>query len=147
MKVSTRARYGIRALIDIGLTGNNGPVLVKDIAKRQDISPLYLGHLITPMIAAGMIRSMRGARGGVWLAKPPAEINLHDVIQVLDGSTAPVECVDKPETCKRSETCVMSDVWCELKEVITDLLGSTTLQDLVDRYRVKVQPLEEMYHI
>lgn len=147
MKISTRARYGVRALIDIGLNGDKGPVLVKDIAKRQEISPLYLGHLITPMIAAGIIRSMRGARGGVWLAKPPAEINLSDVIQVLDGSTAPVDCVDKPETCNRSETCVIRDVWCELKEVITDLLEGTTLQHLVDRYKVKVQPIQEMYYI
>ena len=147
MKISTRARYGVRALVDIALNGNDSPVLVKDIAKRQEISHLYLGHLITPLIAAGLVRSMRGAKGGVWLAKDPEDINLSDVIRTLDGSTSPVDCVEKPETCKRSESCVMREVWCELTDAITDVLGATTLQGLVERYKAKLKPQEEMYYI
>jgi len=71
--------------------------LLKSIAKRQQISPLYLEQLITPLLAAGILRSTRGARGGIWLAKSPQEVRLSEVIQLLEGSIAPVECVNDPD--------------------------------------------------
>lgn len=147
MKLSTRTRYGTRALLDIALHEGKEPVLLRDIAKRQQISPMYLEHLITPMVAAGMIRSMRGARGGVWLARSPKEIKLSEVMQLLEGSTSPVECVNDAELCSRSNGCVTRDLWNEVKEAINGVLESTTLQDLVERHRKKEQPEGAMYYI
>jgi len=147
MKLSTRGQYGTRALLELALHQGEAPVLLKDIAQRQQISLPYLEHLITPLIAGGIVRSTRGAKGGVSLAKPPQKIRLSEVIQLLEGSTAPVECVNNPETCSRSESCVTRDIWGELKKAMDGVLESTTLQDLVERQKRKEHPTEVMYHI
>ena len=147
MKLSTRGRYGTRALLDIALHQGEEPIPLKNIAQRQQIPLQYLEHLITPMIAAGILRSTRGARGGVWLAKPPQEIKLSEVIGLLEGSIAPAECVNNPEICDRSESCVARDIWSELKEAMNGILESTTLQDLVERQKSKAQAKEAMYYI
>lgn len=147
MKLSTRARYGTRALLDLALHYGEEPVLLKDIAKRQQVSLRYLEHLVTPLIAAGIVRSTRGPRGGVALARPPAEIRLSEVMQLLEGSTAPVECINSPETCPRSELCATRDVWWEVKKAMDGVLASITLHDLVERQKNKEQSKEAMYYI
>ena len=147
MKLSTRGRYGTRALLDLALHQGEGPVLLKDIAEREQISVRYLEHLITPLIAGGIVRTSRGAKGGVSLAKPTEEIKLSEVIQLLEGSIAPVECVNSPGICSRSKSCVTRDIWDELKQAMDGILRSTTLQDLVERQREKEQPKEAMYYI
>jgi len=147
MKLSTRGRYATRALLDLALHQGQAPVLLKDIAQRQEISLRYLEHLITPLIAAGIILSTRGPRGGVSLAKPPEEIRLSKVIQLLEGSIAPVQCINNPEICARSKFCVTRDIWDELKRAMNGVLESTTLQDLVERQKRKEQSEEAMYYI
>jgi len=147
MKLSTRGRYGTRALLELALHQQEGPVLLRDIAQRQQISQRYLEHLITPLVAGGIVRSARGAKGGVLLARAPNEIKLSEVIQLLEGSIAPVECVNNPEICTRSKLCVTRDIWSELKKAISGVLESTTLQDLVERQKRKEQPEEVMYYI
>ena len=147
MKLSTRGRYATRALLDLALHQGEEPVLLRDIAQREQISLRYLEHLITPLIAAGIVLSTRGPRGGVSLAKPPEEIRLSKVIQLLEGSIAPAECVNNPEICPRSELCVTRDIWGELKKAMNGVLESTTLQDLVERQKRKEQHQEAMYYI
>jgi Rrf2 family protein len=147
MKLSTRGQYGTRALLDLALHLGEEPVPLKDIARRQQISLPYLEHLITPLIAAEMVRSVRGARGGIWLAKPPQDIRLSEVIRILEGSIAPVECVSNPGTCPRSELCAARDVWSELEKAMDGVLESTTLQDLVERQKRKEGVEEMMYYI
>jgi len=147
MKLSTRGRYGTRALLELALHQGETPVLLRDIAERQQISLSYLEHLITPLIAGGIVRSTKGPRGGVSLAKAPEEIKLSEVIQILEGSVAPAECVDNPGICRRSAFCVTRDVWGELEKVITGVLESTTLRDLVERHKRKEQPEKVMYYI
>jgi Rrf2 family protein len=140
VKLSTRGRYGTRALLELAFHWGEGPVLLKDIAQRQQIPLPYLEHLITPLVQAGIVKSTRGSRGGVLLLKPPEEVILSEVIQLLEGSIAPVECVDNPETCARSELCITHDIWDEVREAISKVLESTTLQDLVERRKQKRQP-------
>jgi Rrf2 family transcriptional regulator, cysteine metabolism repressor len=147
MKLSTRGRYGLRALLDLAIHQGEGPVLLRDIARRQEISLPYLEHLITPLIAASLVKSRRGARGGVLLVKPPSEIKLSEVLQLLEGSVAPVECVNNPALCDRSAVCVSREVWSELQEAMIKVLDSTTLQDLVERQRQKGQSETKMYYI
>jgi len=137
MKLSTRGRYGLRALLDLSLHQGEGLVLLKDIAQRQEISLPYLEHLITPLLAGGMISSTRGAQGGISLLKHPKEIKLSEAIQLLEGSLAPVECVNHPEICSRSNICVTRDIWIQMKSAMSQVLDSTTLQDLVERQRQK----------
>jgi Rrf2 family protein len=149
MKLSTRSRYGIRALIDIALNVNNRPVLLRDVAQRQEISTMYLEHLITPLISAGIIRSTRGAKGGVWLARPAKDVKVSEVIQLLEGSMAPVECVDDVNYCPRYESCVTREIWVDLKRAMTGVLDNITLKDLVDRQKQKIVEVPDsmMYYI
>ena len=147
MKLSTRSQYGTRALLDLALHQNDKPVLLKDIAQRQQISLRYLEHLITPLIAGGILRSTRGPKGGVSLAKSPEEIGLGEVIQYLEGSIAPVECVNNPDVCNRSELCATRDIWSEVRKAIDGVLGSKTLQDLVVMQRGKEHSEDSMYYI
>jgi Rrf2 family protein len=122
-------------------------VLLKDIARREELSLPYLERVITPLIAAGLVKSTRGARGGILLVKQPAEVKLTEVVQLLEGSIAPVDCVNDPRVCSRSAFCVTRDIWIQIKDAMTQVLDSTTLQDLVERQRQKEQTETGMYHI
>jgi Rrf2 family transcriptional regulator, cysteine metabolism repressor len=147
MKLSTRARYGTRALLDLAIHGEGEPVSLKDIAKRQQISLQYLEHLMTPLIAAGMVRSVRGPKGGVLLAKSPEDIKLSEIIHLLEGSVAPVDCVDNPKLCSRSGLCVTRDIWDEVKQAVDGVLKGTTLQSMIERQEQKNTQKQEMYYI
>ena len=140
MKLSTRARYGTKALLELALHWGEEPVPLKEIAQRQQIPLPYLEHLIGPLVQTGIVKTTRGIRGGVSLVKPPQEIILSEVIQVLEGSISPVGCVDNTKICTRSDLCVTHDIWGEIKEAINNVLESITLQDLVERQKQKNQP-------
>lgn len=137
MKISTKGRYGTRALLDVAMYQNEGPVQLKTIAERQQISVSYLEHIVAPLISAGMLRSVRGVNGGVLLARPAKEIKMSEVIQVLEGSVAPSACVDDPGVCPRSDRCATRDIWTELKEAMYSILESTTIHDLVERQKAR----------
>lgn len=147
IKISTRGRYGLRALMDLAIHKDQEPVQLKDIAARQDISLRYLERLITPLISGGLIRTTRGAKGGVSLACQPAEIKLSYIFQVMEGPTVPVECITDPDTCNRSGRCATQDVWNDIKHAIDGVLGAMTLQDLIERQKAKDVTDVEMYHI
>jgi Rrf2 family protein len=147
MKFSAKTRYGTRALLDLAMhQESNSPVPLKEIAGRQDISLTYLEHIIAPMIAAGLINSVRGTRGGISLAKIARDITLKEVVQVLEGPSSPVECVITPQSCSRSSTCAARDIWGEVMNAIDSVLTSTSLQDLADRQTLK-SSASEMYFI
>lgn len=149
MKLSSKGRYGARLMLDLALHyGNgNGLVLLKDIAERQEISEKYLGHLIAPLKAVGLINSSRGAHGGYTLAKAPQDITLAEVVQAVEGNLSVVECVSSPEVCSRVEVCVTRDIWSRLSEKITEVLDSTTLQDMVELHAQKQKSHSLMYSI
>lgn len=147
MKLSTKGQYGARAMVDLAIHYGEGPVLLKDIARRQQISERYLEHLVVALKVAGLVNSMRGARGGFSLAKPPSQIRLSEIIQTVEGSIAMVECVDDPKVCSRADLCVTRDIWTEMKKAMSGVLESTTLQDLVERQREKQKPEAVMYYI
>ena len=136
MKLTTKGRYATRAMLDLALHRDEGAILVRDIARRQEVSEKYLKQLFAPLKAAGLVRTIRGARGGFTLAKPPSEIKLIEIVQVMDGSMAPSECVDDAQICSRSDSCVTRQVWTEIKEATDKVLESTNLQDLVVRSRL-----------
>ena len=135
MKISSRARYGTRAVVDIALHEIGHPVKLKDVAHRQHLSIHYLQQLILPLKTAGLLRTTPGIHGGVRLGKPPQEIRLSDLIQVLEGSIAPVECVDKPDWCSRAAWCVTRNAWVKVRNSITKTLDAITVQDLVEEQK------------
>ncbi len=148
MKVSTRVRYGVRLMLELALNYGSGQTRLRDIAERQEVSEKYLEHLVAALKAAGLVRGVRGRHGGYLLARSPSEIQLNDIHTALAGSLAPVECVDDPEICNREKLCVARDVWCEVTDAMKKVLESTTLQDLVDRQRVKLNvDGQRMYYI
>jgi Rrf2 family transcriptional regulator, cysteine metabolism repressor len=147
MKISTKGRYGTRMLFELALHEGEGPVQLKDIAQRQGISLQYLEHLVGPLIAAGIIRSVRGARGGVLLRKRPEEIKLSEVVYALEGPLCVVDCLTSPESCTRYEFCTVREIWYNLKGAMDGILESTTLQELVEKQKKKVKPVEPMYYI
>ena len=147
MKLSTRGQYGSRLLLDLALHQEREPVLLKDIARRQQIPLAYLKHLVTPLVGAGILHTTRGAKGGLFLARPPEQIRLNEVIQLLEGPIAPVECVDDPAVCERSSFCATRDVWARLKDAMEGVLEATTLRDLMEIQREKEQPAAAMYNI
>lgn len=147
MKLSTKGQYGTRALLDMALHHTGTPIPLKDIARRQGIPVQYLEQLVSPLIKGGIVRSIRGAGGGVTLARPPDQIRISQVIETLEGSVAPVKCVDDPRACSRSDFCVIRDVWEQVKKATKDVLESTTMQDLVERHKEKTKLKVPMYHI
>jgi len=135
MKLSTKTRYGTRAILDLAEHYGEGPIFVKDIARRQGISKKYLDHIIAALKTAGLVKSFRGAHGGYVLAKDPSSIKLSEVIQALEGPLAPVDCVDDPSICPRSPYCIAIEVWASIKGAIFNVLDSLTLQDLVEKQK------------
>lgn len=147
MKLSTKIRYGMRALLDLALNYNGQPVQMKDIAERQQISLSYLEHLIMPLISGGIIQSTRGARGGIKLSRSPEQIKLNEILEVLEGPLAPVDCLKDAQSCPRSGACATQDIWDEMRLAMINVLSSNTLQDLVNRQKSKGNKTNAMYYI
>ena len=147
MKMSTRGSYGMRAMLELAINYEQGPILLKDIAKRQEISFRYLNQLMTPIKAAGLAKSIRGKRGGYVLAKHPSQIKLIEVIQVLEGSMAPVDCVDDPKVCGRVDSCATRDIWIQMNQSMINILESLTLEELVRRQKEKEEHSPLAYNI
>jgi Rrf2 family cysteine metabolism transcriptional repressor len=135
LKLSTRGRYGVRLMLDLALHVGQGPVPLHDIARRQDISEKYLGHLIPPLRDAGLIRSSRGANGGYVLGKPPSGITIKDILTVLEGRICLVDCVSNPSFCTRSRNCVPRDIWRDVSETISRAFNSFTLEKMIEKQK------------
>jgi len=132
VKLSTKGRYGVTAMYDLALQFGNGYTPLNSIAQRQMISEPYLEQLIAPLRKAGLVRSVRGPHGGYILAKLPSEITIGDIIRILEGPIAPVECVeDDNEFCGKMESCITRDIWVQLRDSMEKVLDSITLADLV----------------
>ena len=133
MKLSTKIRYGTRAILELACRYGEGPVELREIARRQEISIKYLEQVIIPLRTAGMVKSVRGSKGGYSLAKPPSEIRLFDVVETLEGPFWLVDCIKDSNLCKRTRFCVARDVWIEVSEALHKVLKSITLDQMVRR--------------
>ena len=133
MKLSTRTRYGIRAVLELAENYGNGPLQLKIIAQHQEISVKYLEQLMAVLRSAGFVRSIRGSKGGYLLAKAPEQIKLSDIFHCLEGPVVTVECVENESYCTRTNDCVARQIWAEVQKAIMGVLQSITLQNLVDR--------------
>ena len=137
MRLSTRGRYALRAMIDLALRAGQGPVLRRDIAERQEVSAHYIEQLFVKLRRARLIESVRGPGGGYVLAKAADQIRAGDVIRVVEGPIALVHCVDPEQelACDRVDSCVTHLLWKELSEKVEEVLDSVTLADLSEQAR------------
>jgi len=146
MKLTTKMRYGTRAMLDLALHADEGPVSLKEVASRQEVSLKYMEHLLATLQAAGLVRSTRGARGGYVLARPAAKIDLCHLYDALEGSEGFVDCTDEPEICNRADGCVTREVWAQMHAACMRVLRSTTLDALARRARERGETAT-MYYI
>jgi Rrf2 family cysteine metabolism transcriptional repressor len=135
IKLSTKGHYGTQLILDLAIHYGEGPILLKDIAKRQEISVKYLWNLVDTLRIAGFVESYRGRHGGYTLAKNPSEITMKDIILVFEGQTCIVDCVCNPTFCDKSIDCVTRSLWCELSDRVSQTLGAITLKDMVERHK------------
>ncbi len=131
VQISTRGRYGLRAMFELARGFGRAPVQMSTVAERQGLSRKYLHALLTALKAASLVRSVRGSGGGFVLARPPAEIKLSEVLRALEGPLSLVDCVADKRACDRSNHCPARRVWQELAGAVENVLDNVTLQDLV----------------
>ena len=131
MRLSTRGRYGTRLMVDLAQHYADGPIPLAAIAKRQDLSAKYLEQLIILLKGAGLIRSVRGRRGGYMLARKPEEISVGEIVETLEGRLSVVDCVLEPELCYRAIECPTRDIWVGMTEMIKQQLFSLSLGNIV----------------
>ena len=141
MKLSTRARYGLKALVDLGLHCETEAVSIQSISDRQGISVSYLEQLMAKLKKAGLVESTRGACGGYRLGRPAAEISVGDVLRVLEGSLEAAQCsgMDEEQGCERKDICVTKYVWKRINDSITEAVDTMMLNQLIEESRKKQQ--------
>ncbi|MEO0293327.1 MAG: Rrf2 family transcriptional regulator [candidate division WOR-3 bacterium] len=150
MKLSTKGRYAARAMLELAIGYGDEFLSIKEIAKREEVSERYLENIMNKLTSSGLVISLRGKNGGFRLAKKPREITLAEVINVVEGSLSPTDCVDRPEICKRVRTCVTYEIWQRLKKAMEEILNGITLEDMVQMYKkksIKEENLEFLYYI
>lgn len=133
MKLSTRGEYASQAILDIAQHVHDGPVKIREIARRQEIPLKYLENILLTLQRAGVARSRRGARGGYYLARPADQITVGEVIRAMDGPLAPIDCVSVSayQQCPRESICGLKWVWQEVRDAIADILDHTTFADVI----------------
>ena len=134
-------------MLELASRYGEGPIELKEIAKKENISLKYLEQVVISLRTAGLVKSIRGCKGGYSLAKPPKEICLNDLVEILDGPIHLVECVRDSKTCQRSSSCVTKDIWEEVSEAIYKIFHSITLEDMVNQRRKKERQSPPMYQI
>ena len=137
IRITTRGRYAVRAMVDLALHGGDGPVARHDIAQRQAISADYVAQLFQKLQDAGLVEGVKGPRGGYRLARDPGGIRTGDIVEAVEGPVALVHCVE-PEgrsSCTRVDHCVTHPLWRRLSVVMKEFLDAVTLQDLAEEAR------------
>ena len=139
MKLSTKGRYGLRALIDLAQYSAEAPVSITSISARQDLSERYLEQLMSMLKKAGLVRSVRGAGGGYVLAKDMAEISVGDILRVLEGSLEAAQCpgTEGDHNCETQDICVAKYVWKRINDSITQAVDTMMLSQLIEESRKK----------
>lgn len=149
MKLSTKGRYGLKAMLELAINHGKGPLPLKKIAESQNISEHYLEQLIAILRKNGLVNSVRGAQGGYMLKDEPKNITVGKILRALEGDIAPSDCVleDEEGNCSREEFCATKTIWIKIRDSINDVIDSVTLQDMVDEHNEKNKDKGYMYYI
>lgn len=135
MKLSTKGKYGLKAMFELALSSNGEPISLKHIAKEQGISDQYLEQIFSLLKKAGLVKSVRGAQGGYYISKDLNEITVADILKVLEGDMAFTECLLDEDACENFDSCSTRYVWAKIKESIEEVTQSISLQDMIDDYK------------
>jgi Rrf2 family iron-sulfur cluster assembly transcriptional regulator len=138
MRLSTKAQYAVRAMVSLNLQAAGGPVAIRDVAVREEISLQYLEQLFAKLRRGGIVDSVRGPGGGYLLARPASEIRVDQIIDSVEETLVPVSCMDEAGRCVCSDQCVTHGVWQGLADRVRQFLASITLEDLTREARAKV---------
>jgi len=133
-------RYGTRAMLELALRYDQGPVSVREIAECQKLPVKYLEQVLTTLQAAELVHSVRGPKGGYRLVGPPRSISLRRIYEALEGKEGFVQCTGDPAVCQRAPTCATQEVWAFLYQTCANALESISLADLGERARLKQAP-------
>jgi Rrf2 family transcriptional regulator, cysteine metabolism repressor len=133
MKLSTKCRYGLRAVLEIARKYDKAPAKRKDIAKKEGLSGSYLENILLVLRNHKIVETTRGVNGGYVLSRSPAAISAYEIVNALEGPLSVVDCVDNPQGCDRTGRCATRVLWCELAGAMRDVLKKTSLQELLDR--------------
>lgn len=148
MQISTRGRYGLRAMVDLALYSVDEHVALNSIAERQNISESYLEQLISALRKGGLVKSIKGSQGGYVLADHPSKITVGAVLRILEGKLFIVEdSSDKEGNNSSIEYCLAVNVWEKINANICSIVDSITLEDLVERYRAMNGSMSRMFYI
>ena len=149
MKLSTKGRYGLKAMFELSLSYGQGPISLNRIAEKQNLSIHYLEQLFSSLRKAGLVKSIRGAQGGYILAQKPDEITVGDIIRTLEGPLAPADCVleDENKGCNKAGSCITRTVWEKIRDSINNVVDGITLQDMIDDYKKLNKEDTYMYYI
>ncbi len=142
MKLSAKVEYGVRAMAVLSIYYQEGPLPLREIAEQEKISLKFLEQIFPDLRRADLIQSVRGSRGGYILSRPPAEINVGDIVRAVEGPITPVDClseVDSESCCHRKDDCLTRQVWEKLRDRINDVLDEVSLDELVE-----VKPAETL---
>lgn len=146
MKLSTKGKYGIKAMVDLAIHYGKLPTSIKSISKRQNISEYYLEQLFSSLRKAELIKSIRGAQGGYILNKAPSEISIADILDILEGPIEISECLENGQ-CSNKSFCASRLFWAKLKKSIDSVTQSMTLQDVIDDFNNEKNAGEKNHEI
>lgn len=135
MKLSTKGKYGLKAMFELALSSNGEPVSLKYIAKQQGISDQYLEQIFSSLRKSGLVKSVRGAQGGYLISKKLDEITVADILKVLEGDMAFTDCLLDKDACENFNSCSTKYIWVKIKESIEEVTKSISLQDMIDDYK------------
>ena len=141
LRLSTKARYALRAMIELAMHEGEGLVQLREVADAQQLSVKYLEQLTISLRHAGLVRAERGPQGGYELSRPPEEITALQVIQAVEGPLNLIDCIAQNGTCARRSSCAAHGLWCRLNSAIGRVLSESTLADLRQEQRALSEPL------
>ncbi len=133
MKLSTKCRYGLRAVLEIAREYGKTPAKRKVIAGKQGISSSYLENILLVLRNHKIVETTRGVNGGYVLCRPPSAVSVYDIVNALEGPLTIVDCVDDPHGCNKSGRCVTRTVWCEVAGAVHGVLKGISIQELLER--------------
>lgn len=139
MKISTKGRYALRLMLDLAINHTGSYIPLKTVAQRQEISDKYLEQIIHQLSKAGFVQSARGAQGGYRLTRTPAQYTIGEILRSVEGSLAPVSCLDCSTPCDKIDSCITIGLYKKIQDAIDGVVDNTTLEDMINDYRSKHQ--------
>ena len=134
MRISHRCEYGLRALLELAKSSDEGPVRIEEIARRQTIPKQFLANLLVQLKRGRFVQSKKGPEGGYYLARPARQINVGEVVRFIDGSVAPIQCVSRSlgERCEIGGRCGFLPLWRRVRDAVAEIVDHTTIADVVE---------------